>query len=39
MEEMCYAFPVFYPRAADGSSLAQCLSDTSLRNFDTYVIK
>ena len=42
MEEMCLTFPVFYPRAADGSSLTTCASnvdlETSMGDFEAYLI-
>jgi hypothetical protein len=35
-EEMCLSFPVFYPRAADGSSLINCLSFPGRSSFDSF---
>ena len=39
-EEMCLSFPVFYPRAADGSSMVTCrsfLGESSFNDFAAYL--
>lgn len=44
-EEMCLTFPIYYPRATDGSALIQCISlpnaeensDSSFAQFVTYL--